>query len=131
MDKKFSVPIDVFHTDVEVFITDDIHATCEKLDIDNNDKRNKIAETITGFEDALSIYVNKFKGGMVYKRFIVLLSPDATDVEVVHECLHTAWHILNHKGIYVEVDNHEALSYLQGYLFGKIQTKLLSYQSKD
>lgn len=33
------------------------------------------------------------------------------DITMVHESIHTAWHILDHAGIELTVDNHEALAY--------------------
>jgi len=130
MDYKFSVTVDLFSTDVEVYITDEIHTTCEKIDKENNDVRNKTADMVSGFEDALSLYVNQYKGGMIYKRYIILLDPEACDNEIIHECLHTAWYILDHKQIECDARNHEVLAYLQGFLYERVKSKLLKYQSK-
>ena len=36
---------------------------------------------------------------------------------VMHEAIHSAWDVLNHVGIRVDHDNHEALTYLAEYIF--------------
>jgi len=41
---------------------------------------------------------------------------------LVHESLHTSWHILNTVGIHIEHENHEAQAYLLEYIF--VQCKL-------
>lgn len=39
---------------------------------------------------------------------------------LAHECVHCAWDILNDRGIMVDADNHEALTYLVGWLADEI-----------
>lgn len=37
-------------------------------------------------------------------------------MNLFHECIHAAFHILNDRGVIVDANNHEALTYLVGYL---------------
>ena len=37
-------------------------------------------------------------------------------MNIAHECIHAAFHILDHVGITVDGNNHEALTYLVGFL---------------
>lgn len=46
---------------------------------------------------------------------------------VLHEAIHSAWDVLNHVGIEVTHDNHEALTYLVEYIF----TETLKLWSKQ
>lgn len=46
--------------------------------------------------------------------------PDEWMVTAAHECLHAAYSILDVCGVEVDPDNHEALTYLHGYLFRKV-----------
>lgn len=43
----------------------------------------------------------------------------AEDQTLVHECVHTAWHILDHVSIKLAADNHEALAYTVDWIFGE------------
>ena len=47
--------------------------------------------------------------------FLVLID-DIGHRLIYHECLHLAWFVLEAKGVAVDSDNQEALTYLQGYL---------------
>ena len=125
MSIKMIIPIEVFSVDVEVVITDDVSDAIEKLDKENKDKNNIYADTISGFDAAFSFYCNQYKDGMIYKRVGMIISEDADDEMVIHECLHTAWHVLEHKCIDVSRNNHEMLAYLQGFLYNKVKAKLL------
>lgn len=53
-------------------------------------------------------------------RFFVCLQYDTVTKIVVHESLHISWFFLEWLGIEVTVDNHEALAYLQEYIFKSI-----------
>lgn len=44
---------------------------------------------------------------------------------LVHECVHTAWHVLDHVGIKVSADNHEALAYTTDWIYGECKKWLL------
>lgn len=37
-------------------------------------------------------------------------------MNIAHECIHAAFHVLDHVGITVDNNNHEALTYLVGFL---------------
>lgn len=39
---------------------------------------------------------------------------------LAHECVHCAWDILNDRGVELSADNHEALTYLVGWLSEEI-----------
>jgi hypothetical protein len=56
----------------------------------------------------------------------MMLSPEIKNNAkyLIHECLHAAWFVLDNVGVDVDVDNHEVLSYLQGYLYERIVKKL-------
>lgn len=41
------------------------------------------------------------------------------DQTLVHECVHSAFHILDHVGIRLSGDNHEALAYTVDWIFGE------------
>lgn len=125
MDKKFIISVDIFNIDVEVYICDDVHDTLVKIDKENNDRNNRYEDQVTGFETAFSAYCNQFKDGMVYKRMILLITDDIGENELIHECLHTSWHVLDHVGVRVNPVDHEILAYLQGYIYGKVKNKLL------
>lgn len=125
MDKKLIIPIDIYNIDVEVFISEDLEKTAENIDKENNDKNYKLADNISGFMEGFSSICYQYKNGLITKRFIILIEEDVSDETVIHECLHTAWHVLEAKGIDLSHDNHESLAYLQGFLYKKIKNKLL------
>lgn len=54
----------------------------------------------------------------------VFLGPEVEDKHIFHECLHAAWYALDNYGVTVNIDNHEALAYMQTYLFEQITKKL-------
>lgn len=54
----------------------------------------------------------------------VFLGPETTDQILYHECLHAAWYVLDNAGVELDADNHEALAYMQSYLFEQITKKL-------
>lgn len=125
MDKKLLIPVDIFDTDVEVVINEDVVEALDKIDKENNDKNNKMIDHVNGFEEAFSYYCNQYKGGMIYKRVGMVVSPDVSETTLMHECLHTAWNIIEHKGVIIDWHNHEILCYLQGFLYAKIKVKLM------
>jgi hypothetical protein len=46
-------------------------------------------------------------------------------VSIAHECTHAAFYILNERGVYVTMENHEALTYLASYIHKAINRELL------
>lgn len=38
---------------------------------------------------------------------------------LVHECVHSAFHILDHVGVKLKANNHEALAYTVDWIFGE------------
>ena len=51
--------------------------------------------------------------------FAIYVLPDCIET-IFHESLHTAWYVLDNHGIKIDIDNHETLTYLQGYLANEI-----------
>ena len=43
---------------------------------------------------------------------------------ISHECVHAAFHVLNACNIELKMENHEALAYLQEYIFEEIAKRL-------
>lgn len=68
-----------------------------------------------------------FAGVMVMEdgtgRFFMCIN-DADIITVCHESTHLAYQILHAVGVEHSVDNHEALAYLQHYIFGESAKKL-------
>jgi len=52
-----------------------------------------------------------------HRFYSLFVDRDCFSVGVLaHECVHCAWDILNDRGIAIDPDNHEALTYLVGWL---------------
>ena len=58
------------------------------------------------------------------KVFIVSMDKKAKSEEVFHESLHLSYYILDNAGVKYDVDNHEAIAYLQGYIARKIKRQI-------
>ena len=41
------------------------------------------------------------------------------DQTLVHECVHSAYHVLDHAGVKLTADNHEALAYTVDWIYGE------------
>lgn len=64
--------------------------------------------------NGLAFHVEDPKGG---PHFVVFLPDDVPILTIAHEALHIAWYLLEFKGVKVDMNNHEALAYLQQYVF--------------
>lgn len=81
---------------------------------DNHEVEQDISEANAGLS---SIYEHE-TGHRFYSVFV---DKSCYSVGVLsHECVHCAWDILNDRGIVVDADNHEALTYLVGWLAEEI-----------
>jgi len=49
---------------------------------------------------------------------------------VHHESIHVAWNILERVGVKVDEANHEALTYLEGYIASKVYDQIEKWKSK-
>lgn len=49
-------------------------------------------------------------------KFVQFAEDDQT---LVHECVHTAWHVLDQAGVKVTASNHEALAYTTDWIYGE------------
>ncbi len=49
-------------------------------------------------------------------KFIQFAEGDQT---LVHECVHSAFHILDHVGVKLKASNHEALAYTTDWIYGE------------
>jgi len=54
---------------------------------------------------------------------MILISEPDNQI-IYHECLHAAWYALDNAGVQIDVNNHEVLTYLQGYLVENIKKRL-------
>ena len=69
---------------------------------------------------ATTIKTQSIKGEGV----VIVLGSDVPDNILWHECLHASWYVLELFGVNVNVDNHEILAYMQGYLASAIKKRL-------
>lgn len=56
--------------------------------------------------------------------FIISMNEKSGHEEIYHESLHMAYYILESVGIKHDVNNHEVLCYLQGYIAKQIKKYL-------
>ena len=55
---------------------------------------------------------------------ILLVFPELVDYAILaHECMHASIHILEQRGIDFDFDNHEAFTYLMGFIFEEVLEK--------
>ncbi len=78
------------------------------------------------YSKAVAIYEPHEDGAL----FIMSFHRDRTEPTVWHECLHMAWHLLNHHGVILTWENHEMLAYLQGYLAERVLKSIGTTQHK-
>ncbi len=45
-----------------------------------------------------------------------------------HEAIHCAWFILDYVGVHISEENHEALTYLEGYIAKTVHNKILQWK---
>ena len=45
-----------------------------------------------------------------------------------HESIHSAWFILDYIGIKIDADNHEALTYLEGYIASRVYDQISKWK---
>lgn len=50
---------------------------------------------------------------------------------IYHESLHIAWYILDNHGVTVDAGNHEALTYMQGFVAKRIIKAAEKYNKED
>ena len=104
MMRKINVPI----YDIDIYMSNDMNdyvkwlKTCE---IEPDQKDKNVSKTHAGLSD--------FDNG----NGIMIISETENDGVIVHEAVHTAWHILDHAGVIICIDNHESLAYLTEWLY--------------
>ena len=59
---------------------------------------------------------NCTKNGITRRVFAIRLVDTSNDIAMTHEAIHCAWDILNDRGVIIDYNNHEALTYLVDYL---------------
>lgn len=82
-------------------------------------------DALRAFEKKYNVEVSngEFMGAMALElrgdgdvEFVMIFSGEATEAEIAHECLHTAWNIIALLGIGASPKNHEAQAYILGSL---------------
>jgi len=78
------------------------------------------AEIIEPGDHAVTI-VNKTDKG---RSIAIVFLTGATDSIIWHECLHASWFVIDTFEIKIDVENHEILAYMQGYLYEQLKKRL-------
>ena len=82
----------------------------------------KVPEGIDGYS-----MQSEFKGTTHH---ILYTRPDCIST-IYHECLHIGWWILDTHNVKIDTYNHEALTYLQGWLAEKVIACSEKYKKKE
>jgi len=108
------IKVDVYSTEVEVIITEDIYTASGKLGYGWDEEMKYWQAGCQSLEK--KVEENKWA-----IKYVIFFEPNPTAKTVLHECLHMAIRILCHRGFKITLDNHEPLAYLQEYLFGEVE----------
>lgn len=110
----FAVTIDLFNNvQVGVFLKkEDMTAWFKERDLDSWALKGA---------NAAAHYVEAPEGPPWFLMYLPKETPPQT---IAHECLHSAWNILEHMGIEVDFGNHEVLAYTMQSLMKQVLEEL-------
>ncbi|QPB11393.1 hypothetical protein [Providencia phage Kokobel2] len=82
-------------------------------------------------DDSYEAFVSTLQRGTEISHAVVFSGISTmTAATISHESVHIAWRVLDRAGVKVDVDNHEALSYLVGWFAEKINDYRTQLTSK-
>lgn len=98
-----------------------------------SDSADKYYGTSTGGGEGFSAYVTTMEDSDGYQEVVMVFSTigDFAHDTLAHECLHAAWRILEIHGVHVDRSNHEALAYLLGWMYAKVEPVLQPIYEKE
>jgi hypothetical protein len=117
-DYKFRVPI--YH-DSQIYLFFDERRFKEFVDKNTAYNVDKIG-AINGY--------SMWNTNNTQTHFAIYTVPTCTST-IYHESLHISWWILENHNVKIDEDNHEALTYLQGYIAEEIIKRSKKYLDKE
>ena len=107
--KSYTIPLPIYRQIVKIYIGDIYTSVTSKIE-----KDYELEPFEYEFQQASSLVLTNKEDKLIH--FILVIPKDVAYSTLSHECLHCAWDILEHVGVKVNNDNHEALAYLVGHL---------------
>lgn len=128
------IPVDIYHATVLAFDDyNDLKRYCKKSgggimeDSESFCDINQITSSSDGLTGYIAYEDNSVDMFIAVDRpgFIKEDSVDMVDLldAIMHESIHSSYHILSGKGVEIDVHNHESLTYLSTYLFRQFLDK--------
>lgn len=115
---KELIQIPIFDVDIYLYVKPSI--TDAALDVDRDfDLNNSLVDELKPSTVALSTKIITEDNKVV---FVMLfeLNKGCNSFFITHESLHIAWYILDEMKFTINVDDHEILAYLQGFIISEI-----------
>jgi len=115
-ESRSKIKIPIYDSEITLILTDDIDGTCKKIY-----KRRKWKDEYISQGDSEGCFLYDHSDVGCY--FIVI--PFNASLRLInHETIHAAYIILAHHDVVLQIDNHEALTYLQGDIFDRVHKKV-------
>lgn len=115
------IHVDIYNYTVVVYIADTTAEAIKQVETDYSVTLNDTANTV-GRMVVLT-------GPKQQENVVIMLAKDSTNATVAHECLHSAYYILDYIGQECTEANHEVLAYLMSFLIKEIDKIKLKYAS--
>lgn len=119
----YKIEIPLYRATVELHIGDSNKTIKNAIHRYGND-----AEQLVKYENSWC-FTTWFQTSKYESCFIMSINPKISIEDIYHEALHMAYYVLHDARVKTNVDNHETLCYLQGYIAEKIR-KIKATQKK-
>jgi len=121
-DSHYEIKIDVYGAVINLWLTDSVFKSNKKF------KKKFGAEyDFDGKDDAGGIFIHSVPDD---KKYYLILERTSSVYYVAHECLHVTFHILDTCGVEYDSQNHEAFTYLHGYIVEQVDKRLEKFRRR-
>lgn len=121
-DSHYEIKIDVYGAVINLWLTDSVFKSNKKF-------KKKFGEEydFDGKDDAGGIFIHSVPDD---KKYYLILERTSSVYYVAHECLHVTFHILDTCGVEYDSQNHEAFTYLHGYIVEQVDKRLEKFRRR-
>lgn len=121
-DSEYEIRIDIYGALIHLWLTDDVQKSHKRFIKKYGDK-----EDLDSVTDAGGVFLHSVPDD---KEYHVIMGRTASAYYVAHECLHVTFQILDTCGVEYDSNNHEAFTYLHGYIVEQVDKRIDKFRKK-
>lgn len=121
-DNEYEIRVDVYGAVIKLWLTDSVQRAHKRFR-----RKFKGEYDFDGEGDAGGLFIHSDPDDKIY---YLILERTSSVYYVAHECLHVTFHILDVCGVEYDSNNHEAFTYLHGYIVEQVDKRVERFRRK-